>query len=337
MRRKALEKLIKKDTNVWLITGVAGFIGSNLLERLLSLDQIVIGVDNFSTGYIENIYEVQNTVSIEQWKRFKLIEDDISDSFSQKDYIKGVDYVLHQAALGSVPRSIEDPINSNQSNVTGFLNIIHASMLEGVKSFTYASSSSVYGDNKKLPKNEEIIGNQLSPYALTKYINEQYSMIYSSTYNFRSIGLRYFNVFGKRQSPKGAYAAVIPKWIESMLRNEQITIYGDGETTRDFCYIENVIQANLLSALHVPKKNQIFNIACGTNTSLNELFLLLKKHLEQDCDFQIKDPQFQGFRKGDVRHSLANIDKAKIELDYLPTHFIEDGIKDSISWYVNHL
>ena len=270
-----IESLLKLqgDKNKWLITGVAGFIGSNILEFLLKNNQIVVGLDNFATGHSSNLDEVKSEVSSSEWNNFSFINGDICSFETCLEASKDIDYVLHQAALGSVPRSINDPVATNNANVGGFLNILQASKDNNVKSFTYAASSSTYGDHEALPKLEDNIGNPLSPYAVTKYVNELYAEVFSRVYGFKSIGLRYFNVFGKRQDPNGAYAAVIPKWILSMLSNNDIIIYGDGKTTRDFCFIENVIQANILAALAKDSvKNNIFNVAVGDRTSLNQLF-----------------------------------------------------------------
>ena len=240
---------LQSKPKTWLITGVAGFIGSNLLETLLKLDQTVVGLDNFATGHQHNLDEVQGLVTEVQWQRFKFIEGDIRNLDDCNKAVSGVDYVLHQAALGSVPRSIDNPIATNQANIDGFLNMLVASKDEGVKSFTYAASSSTYGDHPDLPKVEENIGNPLSPYAVTKYVNELYASVFYRTYGFSSIGLRYFNVFGPRQDPNGAYAAVIPKWAADLLKGSTIYINGDGETSRDFCYVGNAVQANILAAL----------------------------------------------------------------------------------------
>ncbi len=332
------KKEILHNPKTWLITGVAGFIGSNLLESLLELNQRVIGIDNFATGHQNNLDEVKNLVSKEQWSKFKFISGDIRIYDDCVAAIQGVDYVLHQAALGSVPRSIKDPIESNSANISGFLNILEAAKEEQVKSFTYAASSSTYGDHPALPKVEVNIGNPLSPYAVTKYVNELYAQIYAQTYDFKSIGLRYFNVFGKRQDPSGAYAAVIPKWISAMMNNEEFFINGDGKTSRDFCYIENAIQMNILAATAKDnKKNEVYNVAVGDKTNLNELYLIIKKALtDNGLDVQVK-PTFRDFRVGDVRHSQADINKARKNLGYSPEFSAVDGINQVISWYQNHL
>jgi UDP-N-acetylglucosamine 4-epimerase len=325
---------------VWLVTGVAGFIGSNLLEHLLKLDQVVVGLDNFSTGKRANFEEVQSLVTSGQWERFRFLEGSIEDPAACGKACKEVDYVLHQAALGSVPRSIEDPLATNASNVTGFLNMLVAARDAGVKRFVYASSSSVYGDDPNLPKVEETTGRLLSPYAVTKFVNELYAQNFAMVYGSENIGLRYFNVFGPRQDPEGAYAAVIPKWIATMVAGEPAFINGTGETSRDFCYIENVVQANLLSAATLKPEavNQAYNVALGTRTTLNELFGVLREGLLPDYP-HLEDykPVYQDFRKGDVMHSLADIEKAKRFLGYQPTHTLQDGLGEALDWYKRNL
>ena len=333
-----LKSELKIYPKVWLVTGVAGFIGSNLLEALLKLDQKVVGLDNFSTGRPRNLDEVEAEVLKRQWDNFTLLEGDICEYETCVKAVSGIDYVLHQAALGSVPRSIADPISTNSSNVTGFLNILQASKEAGVKSFTYAASSSTYGDHPALPKVEEKIGSPLSPYAVTKYVNELYASVYARTYGFKSIGLRYFNVFGKRQDPESVYAAVIPKWIASNLEGESVYINGDGETSRDFCYIDNVIQMNLLSAVAKDSvKNEVYNVAVGARTTLNKLHSLIVMELESRTKEKYSKPIYKPFRLGDVRHSQADIDKARRNLGYNPEWTVEDGIKNSILWYFNNL
>ena len=320
----------------WLVTGVAGFIGSNLLEHLLKLDQRVVGLDNFATGYQHNLDEVELLVSPKQWDRFKMIRGDIQDLDDCYKACAGVDYVLHQAALGSVTRSIKDPIATNATNVGGFLNILMAAHQSGVASFTYAASSSTYGDHPALPKVEKNIGKPLSPYALTKYVNELYADVFAKTYGFETIGLRYFNVFGKRQDPNGAYAAVIPSWTASMLRGEEIQIFGDGETSRDFCFIENAIQANLLAATaHDSVKNEVYNVAVGERTSLNDLRSSLQMALSVNGIRYEIPPVYRDFRPGDVRHSQANISKAREKLCYCPEFRISDGIAKAMPWYID--
>lgn len=333
-----LLKELQANPRTWLVTGVAGFIGSNLLEHLLKLDQRVVGLDNFSTGYQHNLDEVEGTVQEVQWQRFSFIRGDIRDLEDCRRACDSVDYVLHQAALGSVPRSIADPVTTNATNISGFLNMLVAARDADVKSFTYAASSSTYGDHPALPKIEENIGKPLSPYAVTKYVNELYADVFAKTYGFKSIGLRYFNVFGKRQDPNGAYAAVIPKWAASMLQDEDLFINGDGETSRDFCFIENAVQANLLAAAaNETAKNQIYNVAVGDRTSLNELFAALRAALLENGKSYDKAPVYRDFRAGDVRHSQADINKAINKLGYLPQYRIEKGIAMAMPWYVRNV
>ena len=325
-----LKEQLQRKPQTWLITGVAGFIGSNLLEVLLKLNQKVVGLDNFSTGHQRNLDEVQRLVSLAQWQNFRFVKADICNLAECQAACIDVDYVLHQAALGSVPRSIEDPIATNASNVTGFLNMLVAARNANVKRFVYAASSSTYGDHPGLPKVEEQIGKPLSPYAVTKYVNELYADVFNNTYGLQSIGLRYFNVFGPRQDPEGAYAAVIPKWIASMIKGEPVYINGDGTTSRDFCYVANVVQANLWAASTQNSEavNHVYNIAVGDRTSLTELYELIKQNLRSNCP-HLKDAQadFREFRAADVRHSLANIKKAREKLAYDPTHSIGQGLK----------
>ncbi len=321
----AYEQLLERLANerhTWLITGVAGFIGSNLLETLLKLNQNVVGLDNFSTGFQKNLDEVKSLVSQKQWKGFKFIEGDIRDLEICRDACLGVEYVLHEAALGSVPRSIENPITTNSVNIDGFLNMLVAAKDAKVKSFTYAASSSTYGDHPDLPKIEERIGKPLSPYAVTKLVNELYADVFAKVYGFNSIGLRYFNVFGPRQNPNGAYAAIIPKWISSFIKNTDIQVNGDGLTSRDFTYVENVVQVNILAALSECKGaiNQIFNVAIGERISLNQLLNTLKEIFSNYGIGQKINVNYVDFRYGDVRHSLASIEKAQKLLGYEPTH-----------------
>lgn len=318
----------------WLVTGVAGFIGSNLLETLLKLNQKVIGLDNFATGHQRNLDEVQGLVEDSQWDNFTFIQGDIREFTDCQQAVSGVDYVLHQAALGSVPRSIADPITTNAANISGFINMLTAAKEEGVSSFTYAASSSTYGDHPALPKVEENIGNPLSPYAVTKYVNELYANVFARTYGFKTIGLRYFNVFGPRQDPNGAYAAVIPKWTASMIKGEEVFINGDGETSRDFCFIENTVQMNILAATAQDKaKNEVYNVALGDRTTLNELYDSIKNALN-DLGLSLDTkPTYRDFRTGDVRHSQANIAKAKDNLGYAPEFRIQDGINKAMPWY----
>lgn len=338
MKFDEIKNYLLDNQKTWLITGVAGFIGSNLLESLLSLNQKVVGLDNFATGHQHNLDEVQSLVSKEQWEQFRFIKGDIRDPETCQKAVAGVNYVLHEAALGSVPRSIADPLTTNAANITGFLNMLVAARDQNVESFTYAASSSTYGDHPALPKVEENIGNPLSPYAVTKYVNELYAQVFARTYNFKTIGLRYFNVFGKRQDPNGAYAAVIPKWTASMINNNDVVINGDGETSRDFCYINNVVQMNILAALApVEAKNEVYNVAVGDRTTLNELFDALKIALGNNNVSYEQSAIYKEFRTGDVRHSQADINKAKKLLGYSPTHTISQGISEAMPWYVNTL
>lgn len=337
---QALCEKLAREPRTWLVTGVAGFIGSNLLEALLRLNQNVVGLDNFATGHRRNLDQVRELLPPEQWQRFRFIEGDIRDLDTCREACRNVDYVLHQAALGSVPRSIEDPILTNQSNIDGFLHMLVAARDAGVKSFVYAASSSTYGDHPGLPKVEDQIGRPLSPYAVTKYVNELYGDVFARCYGFKTIGLRYFNIFGPRQDPEGAYAAVIPKWIASMIKNEPVYINGDGETSRDFCYIDNTVQANLLAATTEDEqaKNQIYNIAVGERTSLNQLYEALRSELAPRFP-HLADarPIYRDFRPGDVRHSLADISKAQRLLRYQPTHTLREGLKVAMDWYVRDL
>jgi len=336
-----LQEYLKSNRSTWLITGVAGFIGSNLLEELLVLNQNVVGLDNFDTGYQHNIDQaIQDANSVtgkDLSGNFRFINGDIRDIDNCRRACSGVDYVLHQAALGSVPRSIEDPIHTNKANIDGFLNMLVAARDAKVKRFVYAASSSTYGDHPGLPKVEEKIGNPLSPYAVTKYVNELYAKVFARTYGMRTIGLRYFNIFGKRQDPNGAYAAVIPKWVASMMAGEEVFINGDGETSRDFCYIDNAVQMNIISAM-APKEeanNQIYNCAFNESTSLNELFEMIAELLMECVEgLKINQPTYRDFRPGDVRHSLADISKASRLIGYRPTHRITQGLRQAISWYI---
>jgi UDP-N-acetylglucosamine 4-epimerase len=322
----------------WLVTGVAGFIGSNLLEHLLKLNQTVVGLDNFATGHQHNLDEVQCLVSTEQWRQFTFIKGDIGNGQDCKTALtnngKNVDYVLHQAALGSVPRSIADPIATNAANITGFLTMLQAAKEAQVKSFTYAASSSTYGDHPALPKVEENIGNPLSPYAVTKYVNELYAGVYAKTYGFKTIGLRYFNVFGQRQDPNGAYAAVIPKWTADMIKGEAVFINGDGETSRDFCFIENTVQMNILAATAQDKaKDEVYNVAVGDRTTLNDLYNSIQSALKESDVEVTQAPVYRDFRAGDVRHSQADVSKAVTNLSYAPEYKILAGISKAMPWY----
>lgn len=337
--KESLQQL-NNEPKRWLITGVAGFIGSNLLETLLKNNQLVVGLDNFSTGHQHNLDQVRQIVSDEQWKNFTFINGDICVLDTCKKACEGVDYVLHQAALGSVPRSIDDPITTNQNNLDGYLNMLVAARDAKVKRMVYAASSSTYGDHPDLPKVEDKIGNPLSPYAVTKLVNELYAKVFARTYDFKTIGLRYFNIFGQRQDPDGAYAAVVPKWVASMIANESVYINGDGETSRDFCYIDNAVQANILAATakNPEASNEVYNVAVGDRTTLNDLFEAIRSGLsnkyEHLNDFK---PTYRDFRAGDVRHSLADISKANTLLGYEPSHRIGEGIKVALDWYVNNI
>jgi UDP-N-acetylglucosamine 4-epimerase len=333
-----LQESLSVHPKTWLVTGVSGFIGSNLLEHLLKLNQNVIGLDNFATGYQHNLDEVQKLVSPQQWERFKFIEGDIRSQADCSKACADVDYVLHQAALGSVPRSINDPTTTNAANITGFLNMLVAARDAEVKSFTYAASSSTYGDHPALPKVEENIGKPLSPYAVTKYVNELYADVFARNYGFNTIGLRYFNVFGKRQDPNGAYAAVIPKWTAAMIQGDDVFINGDGDTSRDFCFVENAVQANLLAATTEEEaKNEVYNVAVGDRTTLNDLFCALKSALDENGLPYEKEPVYRDFRPGDVRHSQADIGKARTQLGYAPEYRIMDGIAKAMPWYIENV
>ena len=336
----ALQAKLVAEPKTWLVTGVAGFIGSNLSEALLMLGQRVVGLDNFATGHEKNLAQVQAAVGPARWENFSFKRGDIRDLVTCHTVCKGVDYVLHQAALGSVPRSIEDPISTHAANNTGFLNMLVAARDAKVKRFVYAASSSTYGDHPGLPKVEDVIGKPLSPYAVTKLVNELYADVSVRCYGTESIGLRYFNIFGRRQDPKGAYAAVIPKWVASMIHGEPVYINGDGDTSRDFCYIDNVIQANLLAATsaHPEAANQVYNVAVGDRTTLNELFEAIRSLLASRFPHlaDVK-PVYRDFRSGDVRHSLADISKARTRLGYAPTHRIAEGLAEAMDWYVKDL
>jgi len=339
-----LQEHLKDNQNTWLVTGVAGFIGSNLLEKLLILNQKVVGLDNFDTGHQHNIDQAIEDANKATGKdlsgNFKFINGDIRELSDCKQACDSVDYVLHQAALGSVPRSIEDPINTNRANIDGFLNMLVASKDANVKRFVYAASSSTYGDHPDLPKIEDKIGNPLSPYAVTKVVNELYASVFARTYDFKTIGLRYFNIFGKRQDPNGAYAAVIPKWVAAILNKEDVFINGDGETSRDFCYIDNTVQMNLLAATtnNDEATDQVYNVALNDRTSLNKLYRMIEDRLIQRTEgLENKKPIYRNFRAGDVRHSQADITKAQALLNYQPEYIISDGMSEAMDWYVESL
>ena len=314
----------------FLVTGGAGFIGSNLVEYLVKWKaKTILVLDNLSTGYLDNISPFLSIESV------NFIQGDIRDLKTCQNACRDIDYVFHQAALGSVPRSIKDPITSNDVNISGFLNMLVAAKDNNVTRFIYAASSSTYGNSKELPKIEDSIGKPLSPYAITKYVNELYADIFNRVYGFQSIGLRYFNVFGPRQDPDGAYAAVIPKWINLMLYHQEILINGDGSTSRDFCYVENAVQANILAALaNSDANNNIYNIAFGDRTSLNELVDLLRESLKKNDFHYEKESKYQDFREGDVLHSLADITKAKFNLGYDPQFDVKSGIQETIKTYI---
>ncbi len=335
-----LLKTLNATRKTWLITGNAGFIGSNLVEFLLAHNQKVIGLDNFATGHQHNIDDVLTSVGKEAAKNFTFIEGDIADLKTCQNACKGVDIILHQAALGSVPRSIENPITSHESNLSGFLNLLTAAKDAGIKRFVYASSSSVYGDSEELPKVEERTGNVLSPYAVMKKTNELYANVFKRLYGMETIGLRYFNIFGRRQDPEGAYAAVIPKWVSALLNGEEVFINGDGETSRDFTYIDNVIQMNLLAGTTSNPEafGEAFNVAAGGRYTLNELYALIKKELKKRIDdLQEKQVTYRDFRAGDIRHSNANISKAQNLVGYEPSHDIYQGMEAAIEWYIANL
>ena len=331
------QERLRAQPRTWLVTGVAGFIGSHLLETLLGLGQRVVGLDNFSTGYAHNLDQVRAAVGYAAWARFRLIEGDIRDFATCQAAVDGVDYVLHQAALGSVPRSLEHPRLYHDVNVTGFVNMLEAARSAGVARFVYASSSSVYGDDPRLPKVESQIGKPLSPYALTKSMNEQYAHLHANVYGYTSIGFRYFNVFGPRQDPKGAYAAVIPRWIDALFHGEPCVINGDGEISRDFCYVANVVQANLLAATtaNPDALERVYNVAVGKRTTLNELYYLLRDGLaNSDARIGAVEPVYGPVRAGDIRHSLADTTTAHVLLGYNPSPAVAAGIHETLAWYV---
>lgn len=332
--QQSLVSQIQRRRATWLVTGAAGFIGSNLVESLLRLGQRVIGLDNFATGYRRNLDQLEQLLGPEKWQSFGFLQSDIRDRAACEAAMQGVDYVLHQAALGSVPRSLDDPLEAHDVNVTGFLNMLEAARQAGVERFVYAASSAAYGDHPDLPQREDRIGNPLSPYAATKLADEIYAGVYARCYGFAAIGLRYFNVFGPRQDPDGAYTAVIPKWTAAMIRGEDVSINGDGTTSRDFCYVGNVVQANLRAALaDDAAQNQIYNVALGKRTSLNELFAQIRDGLEKRQVRYERNPIHLDFRAGDVQHSQADVSLARERLGYLPTHGMSAGIEDALSWY----
>lgn len=351
-RYEEINNDLRDKQYTWLVTGAAGFIGSNLVEKLISLNQRVVGMDNFDTGYQHNldqaIADANQASGEDRAALFHFIDGDIrvlKDCQQAMIWKVGgdaypVDFVLHQAALGSVPRSIEDPVRTNKTNIDGFLNMLVAARDAEVKSFVYAASSSTYGDHPDLPKVEDKIGSPLSPYAVTKYVNELYAKVFSRTYGFKTIGLRYFNIFGKRQDPNGAYAAVIPKWVASIMTGEEVFINGDGETSRDFCYIDNAVQMNIISAMTQSEesKDQVYNCALSDRTNLNDLYKMIGDRLVERIDgLQVNPPTYRDFRPGDVRHSLADISKAKSLVGYAPSHRIAEGLDEAMDWYVKSL
>jgi UDP-N-acetylglucosamine 4-epimerase len=324
----------------WLVTGVAGFIGSNLLEALLELDQKVVGLDNFSTGHRHNLEQAKEAVGAKAWTNFTMIEGDIRNPDDCARACAGADYVLHEAAIGSVPRSIENPVFTNDNNINGFLNMLVAARDAKVTRFVYAASSSTYGDHPALPKKEAQIGKPLSPYAVTKYVNELYAEVFARCYGMNTIGLRYFNVFGPRQDPHGAYAAVIPLWVLALMKNQPLKINGDGQTSRDFCFIDNVVQVNILAALATDEAavNQVYNVALNDRTSLNQLYEMMRDILLDDFPhLATHAPQYVDFRSGDVLHSQADVSKARELLGYAPTHRIQEGLRQAMEWYKFHL
>jgi len=328
---------LTRESCSWLVTGGAGFIGSHLVESLLRLGQSVITLDNLATGRRANLQQVEEAVGPDAWQRHRFLQGDITDPSTCREACREVDYVLHHAALGSVPRSIADPLATNAANVTGFVNMLVAARDAKVQRFVYAASSSTYGDHPGLPKVEDHIGRPLSPYAVTKYVNELYADVFAQCYGVETVGLRYFNVFGARQDPEGPYAAVIPCWIRAMLTSQPVPINGDGETTRDFCYVSNAVQANLLAARTGRREamNQVYNVAAGGRTSLNELFRTLRELLVRIVpDVGAMRPEYRDFRPGDVRHSQADISKAKRLLGYEPTHDVRKGLEEALAWYV---
>ncbi len=333
-------RALAQTPRTWCVTGVAGFIGSNLLEKLLLMDQPVVGMDNFSTGHPHNLEQVRSLVSPQQWERFRFLESDIRDPSACREACAGVDYVLHQAAIGSVPRSIDDPVFTNENNISGFLHMLVAARDARVTRFVYAASSSTYGDSPELPKQEERIGSPLSPYAVTKLVNELYAEVFGRVYGFEPIGLRYFNIFGPRQDPEGAYAAVIPQWFKGLLTGAQVYINGDGETSRDFCYVDNCVQANILAATtsNARAAGQVFNVAFGERTTLNELYAIIRDLVAaRRPGAAAQEPVYRDFRPGDVRHSLADTTKASDLLGYEPQYSVRQGLERAAGWYGENL
>lgn len=336
-RFESVREELRASPRSWLVTGAAGFIGSGLVELLLELGQDVVGLDNFATGHARNLEEVRAAAG-EGARRLRFVQGDIRDPRSCRDACEGVDVVLHQAALGSVPRSLADPVATNQVNIDGFLNMIVAAREAGVGRFVYAASSSTYGDHPGLPKVEDVIGRPLSPYAVSKYVNELYAGVFQRAYGLETIGLRYFNVFGRRQDPNGAYAAVIPLWVRNLMTGRECRINGDGETSRDFCYLDNVLQANLLAATtgDPAATDQVYNVACGERTTLNELFAAIRDELARERpELAGAEPVYGEFRDADIRHSLADISKIGSRLGYRPTHRVREGLREALAWYVD--
>ncbi|MEO5809682.1 MAG: SDR family oxidoreductase [Sphingomicrobium sp.] len=330
-----LETILRAAPRHWLVTGAAGFIGSNLVECLLGAGQHVTGLDNFATGHQRNLDEALAAVGAEAARRFRFVGADIRDRADCEKAMEGIEFVLHQAALGSVPRSMADPLASHDANVTGFINLLDAARRAGASRFIYAASSSTYGDDPSLPKREDVIGLPLSPYAATKLINEIYAAVYAKSFGFRATGLRYFNVFGPRQDPDGAYAAVIPKWTAAMLRDQEVVVNGDGETSRDFCFIANAVQANIRAALAPDAaQGEVYNVAVGERTSLNQLFGMLREGLGRHQVHYQREPRFADFRPGDVRHTEADISKAREAFGYQPTQDIAEGLAIALPWYL---
>jgi UDP-N-acetylglucosamine/UDP-N-acetylgalactosamine 4-epimerase len=337
-RYESVQEQLRREPARWLVTGCAGFIGSHITEELLRLGQSVRGLDNFATGSRKNLEDVRGAVPEEAWKRFELVEGDVSNPESCALACQNVAYVLHQAALGSVPRSIQDPLATNRANVEGFLAMLAAAKAQRIRRFVYASSSSVYGDSPHLPKTEDRVGRPLSPYAVTKYVDELYAAVYRSLHGFETVGLRYFNVFGPRQDPNGPYAAVVPRWLDSLAQGTACSIHGDGETSRDFCYVANVVQANLLAATQELDAGSpaVFNIACGAQTTLNEMFRAIQAGLHSRLSIPEIQPSYGPFREGDVRHSLARIDRARQILGYEPRYTAAAGVTMLLDWYVRN-
>ncbi|AOB33864.1 Vi polysaccharide biosynthesis protein VipB/TviC [Bordetella sp. H567] len=336
--QRELRDELRAQRRRWLVTGAAGFIGSNLVETLLLLGQDVHGLDNFSTGHRRNLEEVRKNVGDSCWSRFTMHEADIRDMAACERAVAQVDYVLHQAALGSVPRSVKDPLTTHEVNVSGFLNMLDAARRASIRGFVYAASSSTYGDEPNLPKREDRIGKPLSPYAATKLFDEIYADVFCRTYGFSSTGLRYFNVFGPRQDPNGAYAAVIPKWISSIIEGGPVQINGDGETSRDFCFVGNVVQANLRAALRQEAgASQVYNVAVGGRTTLNDLFGIIRDGLVPHGFEYVLSPAYKPFREGDVRHSQADVSKAKTGIGYVPLVDLRRGMEEALPWYIAFL